>query len=243
VHSGSIVTWPDFTAFDSEEMDLASKSIVFYKSKDTSGLNGRFEAQVSSFHDAEGSYPAWPAWDVFRDMSYPVGAHWASGRYNTSTGYFTPSETNSIDSSYNGDWLTLKFPHRFRADTFKFTERLTCCEGRFPEDIKFYGRNYDGETWTEIAHETAASPNVDINVEKKEFYYQYAFICNKIIGGNVNAGLLGSIVRWSFTGAVERQYVSARFRFSPLFVELCVCYYLGALRAPKLDSDAGGGVG
>ena len=42
---------------------------------------------------------------------------------------------------------------------------------------------------------------------------------------------------------VWEQYVSARFRFSPLFVELCVCFYLGALRAPKLDSDAGGGVG
>ena len=39
------------------------------------------------------------------------------------------------------------------------------------------------------------------------------------------------------------QIVSARFRFSPLFVEVCVCYYLGALRAPKLDTDAGGGVG
>ena len=39
------------------------------------------------------------------------------------------------------------------------------------------------------------------------------------------------------------QGVSARFRFSPLFVEVCVCYYLGALSAPKLDSDAGGGVG
>ena len=41
------------------------------------------------------------------------------------------------------------------------------------------------------------------------------------------------------------QGVSARFRFSPLFVELCVCYYVGALRvsAPKPDSDAGGGVG
>ena len=39
------------------------------------------------------------------------------------------------------------------------------------------------------------------------------------------------------------QGVSARFRFSPLFVEVCVCFYLGALRAPKLDSDAGGGVG
>ena len=42
---------------------------------------------------------------------------------------------------------------------------------------------------------------------------------------------------------VWEQDVSARFRFSPLFVELCVCFYLGALRAPKLDSDAGGGVG
>ena len=41
----------------------------------------------------------------------------------------------------------------------------------------------------------------------------------------------------------RKQCVSARFRFSPLFVELCVCYYLGALSAPKLDSDAGGGVG
>jgi hypothetical protein len=27
--------------------------------------------------------------------------------------------------------------------------------------------------------------------------------------------------------------VSARFRFSPLFVELCVCYYLGALSGPR----------
>ena len=38
----------------------------------------------------------------------------------------------------------------------------------------------------------------------------------------------------------RKQWVSARFRFSPLFVEVCVCYYLGALSAPKLDSDAGG---
>ena len=42
---------------------------------------------------------------------------------------------------------------------------------------------------------------------------------------------------------VWEQYVSARFRFSPLFVELCVCYHLGALRAPKLDSDESGVVG
>ena len=37
------------------------------------------------------------------------------------------------------------------------------------------------------------------------------------------------------------QYVSARFRFSPLFVELCVCFYLGALSAPKTNTDTGGG--
>ena len=30
---------------------------------------------------------------------------------------------------------------------------------------------------------------------------------------------------------VWEQYVSARFRFSPLFVEVCVCFHLGAQRA------------
>ena len=38
------------------------------------------------------------------------------------------------------------------------------------------------------------------------------------------------------------QIVSARFRFSPLFVEVCVCYYLGALSAPKSNTDTGDGL-
>ena len=37
------------------------------------------------------------------------------------------------------------------------------------------------------------------------------------------------------------QGVSARFRFPPLFVEVCVCCYLGALSAPKTNADTGGG--
>ena len=204
VRSGPIVTWPDFSEFDSEEIDLASRSIVFYKSGDASGLNGRFEAQFSSSYGTNGG--AFPAWDMFSPSSY--GGHWGENRYNTETGFFTPNEINSIDPSYRGDWLSLKFPRRFRADTFKFTRRGDCCEERFPQDIKFYGRNYDGETWTQIAHETAASPNVDIIVGNRGFYYQYAFICNKNVGGHDDAHMLGSIMRWYFTGAVERQPVA-----------------------------------